>query len=89
MRAAIIPPEKLGLFDRALSPDMPFLQVGPVPIHSGPVAGSYAINEAILDSCPEWRAAAEAAMEYMAGYGVAIEEIDPADLRNPEVPPYL
>lgn len=83
MRCAIIPPEKLSVFDVSIASN---IRVGPVPIYSGPRAGSYAVNEAILDSCPEWRAVADAALALVAEHGVPIEEIDPSDLRNPEQP---
>lgn len=83
MRAAIIPPEKLAFFDITLT-SAPCLRVGPVLIHSGPHAGNYAINEAILTSCPEWVAVAGQARTLCEVHGVPIEEIDPSDLRNPE-----
>lgn len=82
MRAAIVPPEKLPLFDRPLT-GFPHIEVGPVLFHSGPHAGSYAINEAILSSCPEWAAVADKALALCAEHGVPIVEIDPADLRDP------
>jgi hypothetical protein len=85
MRCAIIPPEKLEFFD-IQSTTFPFLRVGPVSIHSGPHAGSYAVNEAILTSCPEWEALAETAIALCATHGVPILEIDPADLVNPDSP---
>jgi len=84
MRAAIIPPEKLPLFDRALTPELPWIRVGPVPIYAGTHMGSFAVNEAILDSCPEWRAVADKARALCAEHGVQILEVNPEDLKNPD-----
>lgn len=86
MRCAIIPPEKLELFDKPLSKSLPWIEVGPAMIYSGPFAGSYAINEAILDSCDEWRVRAAKVRADWAAQGVTVEEIDPADLVNPNTP---
>ena len=85
MRCAIIPPEKLPFFDVSIT-GMPHIRVGPALIHSGPHAGNYAVNEAILDSCDEWRAAADRAREICTEHSVPILEIDPADLRDPNQP---
>lgn len=82
MRCAIIPPEKLPFFDVAIT-GMPHIRVGPALIHSGPHAGSYAVNEAIVSSCPEWLAASEAAYALAAEHSVPILTINPADLINP------
>ncbi len=84
MRAAIIPPEKLPIFDRAISEELSFIRSGPLPIYTGPFAGNFAINEAILDSCDEWRAVADQARALLAEHGVSVEEIDPAELQKPD-----
>jgi len=82
MRAAIIPPEKLAVFTRPVGESM---RVEPVPIYSGPFAGSYAINESILDSCHEWQAVREQALALMEAEGVTIQEVQASDLRNPYI----
>lgn len=87
MRAAIIPPEKLPLFDRCI-PEKPWIQAGPVLIYSGPHAGNYAINEAILSSCAEWKEVAVAARQLCADNGVEFQDLDPKDLRNPNTPAF-
>jgi len=83
MRCAIIPVEKLPVFDRSLT-DYPHIRTGPVMIYSGAHAGNYAINEAILDSCDEWRAAAPRCREIQAEHGIVIIELNALDLKNPD-----
>ena len=75
MKAFVIPASIFVATDWQASPAC---NVGPVPIHSGPHAGSYAVNTAIFDSDPAFESF-RALLE-----SLPVADLAPVDLTEPE-----
>lgn len=85
MLCFVIPAAILSVFNVTL-PGAPCVKVSPVMIYTGTSAGSYAINAAILNCCPEWVAFAPQFLALIAANSIQTTDIDPAALVNPNTP---